>query len=81
MSELNSQISIAVSKGRIVLEALPLLVRAGLSPVEDMKTSRKLLIETVNPDVKLVVVSKRGCSNLCEAWRCRFWNCRKGHAP
>lgn len=56
MGELNSQISIAVSKGRIMLEALPLLVRAELSPIEDMKTSRKLLIETVNPNVKLVVV-------------------------
>jgi ATP phosphoribosyltransferase len=49
-------ISIAVSKGRIFSEALPLLAHAGIRPLEDPETSRKLIFETSREDVRLVVI-------------------------
>lgn len=49
-------ITIAVSKGRILLETLPLLARAGIVPVDDPHTSRKLIFETRREDVRLVVI-------------------------
>lgn len=52
----DGNISIAVSKGRILKEALPLLAHAGIEPLEDPETSRKLIFETSRPDVRLVVI-------------------------
>ena len=49
-------ISIALSKGRILEETLPLLVRAGLRPKEDPERSRKLIVPTERPGVRLVLV-------------------------
>lgn len=49
-------ITIALSKGRILEESLPLLARAGLTPAEDPLGSRKLIIDTNQPDVKLVII-------------------------
>ena len=49
-------ITIALSKGRIFDETLPLLDAAGVAPVEDLETSRKLIIATRRPDVRLVIV-------------------------
>jgi ATP phosphoribosyltransferase len=49
-------VSIAVSKGRIFKEAMPLLAHAGIVPVEDPETSRKLILETSRQDVRLVVI-------------------------
>ncbi len=51
-----SAIKIALSKGRILDETLPLLAHAGITPTEDPKTSRKLILDTSTPDVQLVVV-------------------------
>jgi len=50
-----AQISIALSKGRIFDESLPLLARAGIAP-QDNGASRKLVIGTQRPDVRLIVV-------------------------
>jgi ATP phosphoribosyltransferase len=50
------QLTIAVSKGRIFQDALPLLARAGIAPLDDPDASRKLIVETNQPDVKLVIV-------------------------
>jgi ATP phosphoribosyltransferase len=47
---------IAVSKGRIFKEALPLLAHAGIKPVDDPDTSRKLILDTNHDDVKLVII-------------------------
>jgi len=47
---------IAVSKGRIYKEALPLLEHAGIVPVDDPNTSRKLILDTNHDDVKLVII-------------------------
>jgi ATP phosphoribosyltransferase len=49
-------INIAVSKGRIFDEALPLLARAGIEPKDDPSTSRKLILDTTRADVRLVVI-------------------------
>ena len=51
-----STITLALAKGRILEEALPLLDRAGLAPVEDALGTRKLIIGTNRPDVRLVIV-------------------------
>lgn len=49
-------LTIAVSKGRIFKDALPLLARAGIQPIDDPETSRKLILETTKPDVRLVII-------------------------
>ncbi|AXS80745.1 ATP phosphoribosyltransferase [Dechloromonas sp. HYN0024] len=49
-------ITIALSKGRIFDETLPLLAAAGIVPTENPETSRKLIIETNKPDVRVVIV-------------------------
>ena len=49
-------ISIALSKGRILEEAAPLLARVGLAPREDPERSRKLVVATARRDVRLIVV-------------------------
>jgi ATP phosphoribosyltransferase len=49
-------ITIAVSKGRIYEEALPLLAKMGIQPVDDPETSRKLILPTTRDDVQLVII-------------------------
>ena len=49
-------LTIAVSKGRIYEEALPLLAEAGIVPVDDPKTCRKLILQTTRDDVQLVII-------------------------
>lgn len=49
-------ITIALSKGRIFDETLPLLAAAGIVPKENPEQSRKLIIETNHPDVRVVIV-------------------------
>jgi len=49
-------ITIALSKGRIFEETLPLLAAAGIVPADDPETSRKLILDTNRPDVRLVIV-------------------------
>jgi ATP phosphoribosyltransferase len=49
-------ITLALSKGRIFEETLPLLAAAGIVPVDDPERSRKLIIATNRPEVRLVIV-------------------------
>ena len=49
-------LTIAVSKGRIFKDALPLLAAAGIVPIDDPETSRKLILDTSRDDVKLVLI-------------------------
>ncbi len=49
-------ITLALSKGRIFDETLPLLEAVGVRPREDPETSRRLIIETVRRDVRLLIV-------------------------
>jgi ATP phosphoribosyltransferase len=49
-------ITIALSKGRIFEETLPLLAAAGIRPLENPETSRKLIIPTNRDDARVVIV-------------------------
>src|SRR5512142_987480 len=49
-------ITIALSKGRIFEETLPLLAAAGITPSENPESSRKLIIGTNRDDVRLIIV-------------------------
>jgi len=49
-------ITIALSKGRIFQETTPLLAAAGITALEDPETSRKLILSTNRPDVRLIIV-------------------------
>ena len=51
-----STLTIALSKGRILDETLPLLALAGIVPAEDPQTSRKLILPTNRPGVALVML-------------------------
>ncbi len=51
-----ADLTIALSKGRIYKDTLPLLAEAGIVPLEDPETSRKLIIETSRPGVRVVVI-------------------------
>lgn len=56
MTWMNTGITIALSKGRILEETLPLLEAAGILPTEDPESSRKLILPTQDPDVRIVIV-------------------------
>jgi ATP phosphoribosyltransferase len=49
-------ITIALSKGRIFEETLPLLAAAGIVPSEAPESSRKLILPTNRADVRLIIV-------------------------
>jgi ATP phosphoribosyltransferase len=49
-------ITLALSKGRIFDDSLPLLKAAGIEVLEDPEKSRKLIIGTSRPDVRVVLV-------------------------
>jgi ATP phosphoribosyltransferase len=49
-------ITIALSKGRIFEETVPLLAAAGITPLEDPESSRKLILPTNRADVRLIIV-------------------------
>jgi len=51
-----TQITLALSKGRIFEETLPMLAAAGIVPNENPESSRKLIIDTNRPDVRLIIV-------------------------
>jgi len=52
----SEQLVIAVSKGRIFKDAMPLLARVGIAPTDDPEVSRKLILDTTDPGVKLVII-------------------------
>ena len=52
----HGMITLALSKGRIFEETLPLLAAAGIEVLEDPEKSRKLILPTNRPDVQVVLV-------------------------
>jgi ATP phosphoribosyltransferase len=52
----NTMITLALSKGRIFEETLPLLAAAGIEVTEDPEKSRKLILPTTRADVRVVLV-------------------------
>ena len=53
---MSTVLNIALSKGRILEEGLPLLERAGIRPSENPLKSRKLILDTNLPEVKLTII-------------------------
>jgi ATP phosphoribosyltransferase len=53
---MNQPLTLALSKGRIFDETLPLLAAAGIEVSEDPEKSRKLILGTSRPDVRVVLV-------------------------
>lgn len=53
---MNRGLTIALTKGRILKETLPLFARAGIEPLEDVHTSRKLVFDTTVADIKMVII-------------------------
>jgi ATP phosphoribosyltransferase len=51
-----TQITIALTKGRILKETLPLLNQIGLEPLDDVFTSRKLLFPTNKDNIRLLIL-------------------------
>lgn len=49
-------LTIALNRGRITKECLPLLMAAGIRPAEDLEGSRKLIFDTVEGEHRLVVM-------------------------
>lgn len=53
---MSQTLTIALTKGRILEETLPLLAAAGIEPAEDIDKSRKLVFDTNRPEVRLLVL-------------------------
>ena len=53
---MSESLIIALSKGRIFKETVPLLAHADIVPVDDPETSRKLILDTNRDDVKLLIL-------------------------
>lgn len=49
-------LTLALSKGRIFSETMPLLAAAGIEVLEDPETSRKLILETSDPLLRIIIV-------------------------
>ncbi len=53
---MNTPLTIALTKGRILKETLPMLAQAGIEPLEDVHSSRKLIFETSQPDIRMIII-------------------------
>jgi ATP phosphoribosyltransferase len=53
---MSQQLTLALSKGRIFEETMPLLREAGITVLEDPETSRKLILPTNDPNVRVITV-------------------------
>ena len=53
---MSDSLVIALSKGRILKETLPLLAEAGIEPVEDLSSSRKLIFDTTVESIKFIII-------------------------
>lgn len=53
---MTTELTIALAKGRILNETLPLLARAGIEPLDDLNSSRKLVFTTNHENINLVLI-------------------------
>ncbi len=53
---MTDMLTIALTKGRILKETLPLLAQAGIEPLEDISKSRKLIFATNQERVRLLIL-------------------------
>ncbi|HTJ94295.1 MAG TPA: ATP phosphoribosyltransferase [Pararobbsia sp.] len=56
MNHAQAPLTLALSKGRIFEETLPLLAAAGIEVTENPETSRKLILPTTNPNLRVIIV-------------------------
>jgi ATP phosphoribosyltransferase len=59
-------LTIAISKGRIYREALPLLDAVGIRPGDDPESSRKLVLDTNRDDIRLLVLRAQDVPTFVE---------------
>jgi ATP phosphoribosyltransferase len=52
----NKPLTLALSKGRILADTLPLLKKAGIAPLEDPESSRKLVFPTTRRDMQIIIL-------------------------
>ncbi len=67
-----SRLTIALSKGRILKDTLPLLREAGIELLEDPEKSRKLIFPTTHPAVQIVIIRATDVPTYVEMVR-RIW--------
>lgn len=53
---MTDRLTLAVAKGRLLKQSLPLLARAGIELLDDPDTSRKLVFETTRPDLDVMII-------------------------
>ncbi len=53
---MTAPLTIALTKGRILKETLPLLAQVGIEPAEDVGKSRKLVFRSTRDDVRLIII-------------------------
>jgi len=53
---MSQPLAIALTKGRILKDTLPLLAAVGIEPTEDAETTRKLRVDTSQPDTRFLLV-------------------------
>ncbi len=53
---MSKPLTIALTKGRILKETLPLLAQAGIEPLEDVHSSRKLVFDTSREGLQMVII-------------------------
>ncbi len=56
MTENYTGLTLALSKGRILKETMPLLANAGIELLEDVEKSRKLIFPTTHSDVRVLIL-------------------------
>lgn len=65
----SDQLTLALSKGRIFEETLPLLKAAGIEVTEDPETSRKLILPTSDPALRVIIVRASDVRPTCSTAR------------
>jgi len=63
---MSQTLRIALSKGRILTETLPLFAQAGVVPEEDVTASRKLIFKTGNPHIELIIIRATDVPNYVQ---------------
>lgn len=56
MTDTYQGLTLALSKGRILKETMPMLAKAGIELLEDVEKSRKLIFPTTHPDVRVLIL-------------------------
>ena len=74
-------ITIALSKGRIFEETMPLLAAAGIEPLEDPETSRRLIIPTSRDDVRVVIVRATDAPTYVQYGACLLYTSPAASLP